>query len=245
MTVCFNAEETIENTIASVLMQEGADVELIVIDGASTDGTLEIIKRYADRIAVFVSEKDDGIFDAMNKGIGLATGDVVYFLNADDSFVDPRVLHDVATAFEADESRLLIYGNVVFRGAPPGVVYGPAKPFRSWTVREFLNNSFCHQAIFARRSLFDEVGLFNLRLRYSADYEWVMKTFKLKPRGFHYVDRLIANYFYQGRSHANRTVTQQEVRGFYFKHLMSVDMLWFYVRNIVLRGWKKRLLGEH
>ena len=244
VTVCFDAVATIEETVRSVRSQRGADVEYVVVDGASSDGTLDVLQRYRSDIDVLVSEKDNGIFDAMNKGIARSTGDVLYFLGADDSLVDDRVLADVAAAFAADPTRLIVYGNVVFRGAPDGRRYGPAKPFRTWTIREFLDNSFCHQALFARRSLFTDVGLFDDRFRYSADYEWVIKVFRHRPRGFHYLDRLIANYNFQGLSYTQGDTTRREVRKHYFKHLMSVDMLWYFFRFVLLRGWRKKLSGR-
>lgn len=244
ITVCYNAAATIEATLRSVCGQEDALFEYIVVDGASTDSTMAIVDRYRERITTVVSEKDAGIFDAMNKGIGLSSGDVIYFLGADDTFVDSHVLRDIAAVFREDDGRLLVYGNVVFTGAPPGVVYGPARPFVHWSVKEFLNNSFCHQALFARRSLFDDVGVFNDRLRYSADYEWVIKVFKFAPRSFFHVDRFIANYFYCGRSQTQAATTRREVRSFYFRHFRSFDLYWFYLRYIFLRGLKKQLLRE-
>ena len=128
ITVCFNAAPTIERTIRSVCSQTGANVEYIVVDGGSTDGTLEILGRHAGRIDRLVSEKDEGIFDAMNKGIGLSSGDVVYFLNADDYFVDARVLADVARAFEEDPARAFVYGNVVLEDEPSGIRMSTLRP---------------------------------------------------------------------------------------------------------------------
>ena len=178
ITVCFNAAETIDKTMRSVATQSYPNLEHIVIDGASTDHTLEIVNRYADRIARLVSEKDGGIFDAMNKGIDCASGDVVYFLNADDSLVDDKVLQDVARAFEEDGSRMLVYGNVILKGGPSGVRNFPARAFRRRSISEFLHNSFCHQAVFVRRSLFTRLGKFDGQYRYSADYEWIIRAFK-------------------------------------------------------------------
>jgi len=100
ITVCFNSEATIRDTIESVLTQDYADLEYIIIDGASTDGTLEIIDEYRDRIATVVSEPDTGIYDAMNKGIAKATGDVVGILNSDDFYVDTSVVATVVAGFE-------------------------------------------------------------------------------------------------------------------------------------------------
>ena len=244
ITVCYDAAATIDAALRSVTEQRYPNIEFIVVDGGSTDGTLAIVGRYAERIAKLVSEPDDGIYDAMNKGIALSTGDVLYFLNADDSLVDERVLEDVAQAFAEDEDRLLIYGNVVYEGAPPGVVYGPASRFASFDVREFLRKPFCHQAVFARRSLFSTRHNFDTRYRYVADYDWYIKVFKRHPRGLHAIDRDIAHYFYQGRSTTDGSNTRREKRAVWYRHLVSPALLWYDFRYMLLRGWKKKLLRE-
>jgi len=244
ITVCWNAMKTIDKTLRSMASQSYPHVEYIVVDGASTDGTLDVVRNHASHITTMVSEKDNGIYDAMNKGIELATGDVLYFLNADDSFVDDEVLADIARVFAEDERRQYVYGNVVYEDAPDGIVYGPAVPFRDGSVREILWKPFCHQATFVRRTLFDRLGKYDLKFRYVADYEWYLKAFKADPGGFHQVDRNIAHYYYQGRSFAQGEKTRKEKAVVYFRHLRSFDMLWYYLRYMVLRGWKKKLLGE-
>jgi len=244
ITVCFNAAATIEVTLRSMASQTYPHVEYIVVDGASTDTTLEVVKRYASSVTTLVSEKDEGIYDAMNKGIGLATGDVIYFLNADDWFVDDAVLTDIADVFAQDDRRMLVYGNVVYQDAPDGLVYGPAVPMRDGSIRELLHKPFCHQATFARRELFDRIGTFDRSFRYVADYEWYIKAFKADPHGLFQVDRNIANYYYQGRSFTQGEKTRKEKATVFFRHLMSVDMLWYWLRYIKLRGWKKKLMKE-
>jgi glycosyltransferase involved in cell wall biosynthesis len=244
ITVCWNAAATIEKTLASIAGQTYTNVESVIVDGLSTDGTLDIVARYRNASTKFVSGKDGGIYDAMNKGIALATGDVLYFLNADDSFVDERVLADVAEAFAEDASRLLVYGNVVYAGAPPGIVYGRATPFESFDVEEFLRKPFCHQAVFARRSLFESEGNFDTRFRYVADYEWYIKIFKTRPEGMYALDRDIAHYFYMGRSMSDNASTRREKRVVWYRHLKSLALYWYDFRYILLRGWKKKLLGE-
>ena len=244
VTVCWNAASTIEKTLESVRSQVYPNLEHVIVDGGSTDGTLAIVDRYRERIATVVSEKDRGIYDAMNKGVRLSTGDVVYFLNADDSFVDERVVADVAQAFAEDDRRLLVYGDVVYQEAPDGIVYGPARAFKSFSIHEFIHNPFCHQAVFAKRSLFDDPGPFDLRYKYVADYEWFMRVFKSKPEGLHCIDRKIANYFFAGRSYTQSTVTRREKSAAYFRHMMSPYTLWYTFRYHVVRGWKKKLMGE-
>jgi len=244
ITVCYNAASTIAATIASVREQTYPHVEHIVVDGASTDGTLAIVRADASRIATLVSQKDAGIFDAMNKGVALATGDVVYFLNADDVLVDADVLTDIARAFHVDASRALVYGNVLLKDGPPGVVNYPARPFRSHSISEFLHNSFCHQAVFARRTLFDTIGRFDPVYRFSADYEWIIRAFKSHGgRDFHFVDRDIAWYYAQGRSKQHAAVTDAEVQRMQRKHFMSVEYGWYWLRYVFMRGLRKRLFA--
>jgi glycosyltransferase involved in cell wall biosynthesis len=243
ITVCFNAAQTIARTIESVRAQSHAQVEYIVVDGASKDGTLAITDQYRADIDKFVSEKDGGIFDAMNKGIGLATGDVVYFLNADDYFVDEHVLADIARTFEEDASRALVYGNVILRDEPNGVLCFPARPFKTRSISEFLHNSFCHQAVFVRRSMFTQLGLFEKSYKYTADYEWIIRAFKRNSgTDFHFLERNIAYYSCVGRSNQHVAVTQKEVTKMQFRHFFSLEYLWFYVRYDFLRRMKRRLL---
>jgi glycosyltransferase involved in cell wall biosynthesis len=244
ITVCFNAAATIEKTIQSVCSQVGADVEYMIVDGLSTDQTLAIINRYAQQISIIVSEKDSGIFDAMNKGIGLATGDVVYFLNADDYFADDTVLSDVSKAFADDASRSIVFGNVIIVGEPHGLNSGKAKAFTSYSITEFLHNSFCHQAVFAKRSLFTEIGNFSPAYKYSADYEWIIRAFVYNRRSFFFLDRNIAHYFYLGRSRLNAAVTHAETMRMRRNHLSSIEYAWYFFRYTFIRRIKKKLMME-
>lgn len=245
ITVCFNAGKSIERTILSVLAQQDAGVEYIVVDGASTDDTLQIVNRYASRISKFVSEKDKGIFDAMNKGIGLATGDVVYFLNADDAFADASVLADITRVFEQDASRTFVYGNVILENEPGGRLSFPASAFKKRSISEFLHNSFCHQAVFVRRSLFSHLGLFDEKYKYSADYEWIIRAFKRNGgQDFYFLERDIAFYSCLGRSNQHLAVTRKEVNRMQFRHFLSLQYAWYFFRYILVRRLKKRLLHE-
>jgi glycosyltransferase involved in cell wall biosynthesis len=245
VTVCFNAVATIERTILSVQSQSYPNIEYIVVDGASNDGTLDVANKYADKISRLISEKDEGIFDAMNKGTAIATGEVIYFLNADDCFFDEGVLDDVARAFEEDRSRMLVYGNVILKDGPPGVLNFPARPFQKRSISEFLHNSFCHQAVFVRRTLFARLGPFDLRYKYSADYEWIIRAFKLDSgRDFFFINRNIAYYFFRGRSQQHAGVTWREVHRMQVRHFLSVEYAWYYFRYVFLRKWKKKFLNE-
>ncbi len=244
ITVCYNAAATLEKTIVSVLSQTYPHLEYIIVDGHSTDATMGIIAKYKDRIHKVVSEKDKGIYDAMNKGLGLASGDVIYFLNADDSFFDPHVVTDVVTAFEQDESCLLFYGKVRFSEVP--AYYQPyvKETLVIQSPKDFLAYTICHQAIFAKRTLFDQVGNFDCTYRYSADYDWQIRAYLFNPEGFKFLDREVCHYHYVGSSYQHLSQTRKENTRIRFRRLLSLECCWRYLRYDVLRGLKKKLLNE-
>lgn len=245
ITVCFNAAQTIERAMRSVDAQTYPHIEHIIVDGASTDNTLEIVNKYVAKVNKLVSEKDNGIYDAMNKGIALSTGDVLYFLNADDYFCDDNVVKDVAQAFADDSSRTLVYGQIKPVNAPNHVETLPRKyPIKS--ADDFLYHTICHQAIFAKRSLFSSVGVFNCQYKYAADYEWQIKAYQYNPSGFFYLNREIANFYYLGRNYLNNVITRQEKRKIRlrFRHLFSSAFIWYFFRCVLLRGLKKRIFNE-
>ena len=175
ITVCYNAADTIEETLESVVAQSHIDVEHIVIDGASTDNTLKIVERYADMLAHVLSEPDRGVYDAMNKGLALASGEVVGFLNADDVYMHPDVLAEVAATL-ADPTLDACYADLVYvdRVQTHRVV-------RHWTSRDYTPGLFekgwmpAHPTFFVRKSVYEKWGGFNLRYRLQADFELALR----------------------------------------------------------------------
>ena len=193
ITVCYNAAKCIEPTIASLSAQTWPSIDFVVVDGNSKDGTQAIVRRHAERVSTFVSEPDQGIFDAMNKGTRLAKGDVLFFLNADDAFCDPTVLADVARAFEADPSLDLVFGNVIHTNGQ-GAFQGRRRHSFHWiNERNIYFGDLCHQAVFARRQLFERVGGFDLRYPINADYDWLQQVFQSGAR-YRYIDRDICTF---------------------------------------------------
>ncbi len=180
ITVCFQAEKTIRQTIESVLSQTYPAVEYIIIDGASIDGTLQIIHQYRDRIAKVVSEKDRGLYDAMNKGLKLATGDYVYFLNADDLLYDKETL---SKAFaRCTPAADIIYGEAMFIDEN-GSEIGLRSQNTPHKVPEKLDWKslrygmvISHQAFIVRRNL---AGEYNLQYRLCADIDWMIRAISL------------------------------------------------------------------
>ena len=177
ITVCFNSGATIANTLQSVARQTWPHVEHIVIDGASTDNTLATVAVNSGRVSRLVSEPDKGIYDAMNKGVALATGDVVAFLNADDFYVDNSVLATIAAAIEGEKLDA-IYGDVEFFKAdqPSRVVrrydssrFTPARLGWGWMP--------AHPGLFVRRAVFERCGAFNASYRIAGDFEFIVRVF--------------------------------------------------------------------
>jgi len=172
ITVCFNAENTIEDTFLSTFNQTHKDIELIVIDGKSTDKTVEIIEKYKDKIHYFVSEPDKGIYDAMNKGITAANSYYLIFMNAGDSFYDDMVLENVEQALTNNPKTKFLFGDAdyISKQASQIVTFGSIK-------NEFslILDNICHQSIFYHRSLFEKFGLFSEDFKIYADWDFNIK----------------------------------------------------------------------
>ena len=178
ITVCYNSAKTIGHTLHSVRKQTHGDIEHIIVDGCSNDNTLEVVKTEGLHVAKIVSEKDNGIYDAMNKGIHLASGDVVAFLNADDFYKDPEVLALVANVMQAEQLDAL-YGDVEF--------FRPGK--QDAVARRYNSGRFtagrlgwgwmpAHPALFVRRALFERYGMLRTDYRIAGDFEFIARVFK-------------------------------------------------------------------
>jgi glycosyltransferase involved in cell wall biosynthesis len=191
ITVVFNNERTIEDTILSIEAQTHSDIEHIVVDGASTDGTMDVLQRHRGKIAQLVSEPDEGIFDAMNKGIRLATGEVIAFLNADDIYADNTVLAQVAAVF-SDTAVDACYADLVY--VDPVDLN---KVVRFWKSQDFKPGLFqkgwvpAHPTFFARKKVYQQYGDYDVGLRLASDFELMLRfleKFKVKsvyvPRVF-------------------------------------------------------------
>lgn len=207
ITVCYNAEKAIDRTIQSVLKQTCKNYEYIFVDGMSTDNTLKVIEKYVPafkengiKVRV-VSERDRGIYDAMNKGSRLAEGDWINFLNAGDCFHDALVLERMQK--ELEQQADIVVGEVVYVEGFLGRRYPHAE------LKELKNDMiFCHQAVFASRKLFVEKE-FNQDYRFSADYDWLLYMY-MKGYRFKCVEVIVADYDSEGVSNQNREKTLAE-----------------------------------
>ena len=203
ITAVFNAADTIEDCLKSLHSQSHKEIEHIIIDGASTDGTLEVIRHYAGSIARIVSEPDRGLYDALNKGISLATGNVVGVLHSDDIYADNNVLSKVAAVFE-DESVDSSYGDLQYVGRE-----NPDKIIRHWKSCTYNDKLFRrgwmppHPTFFVRREIYQRHGLFNLDLGTAADYELMLRFLLRYGISTQYIPEVLVKMRTGGKSNAS------------------------------------------
>ena len=190
ITVVFNAHGTIGDTLRSVASQSYPNIEHIVIDGGSTDGTLAILEQHKQQIDHLITEPDNGIYDAMNKGLRLASGDVIGLLNADDVYQDSTVLEQVAEV-HADDSLDAVYADLVYVDK-----FDLAKVKRVWKSQNY-QSGLCftgwmpaHPTFYLKRRVYDLVGEFNTQLRFQSDLEFCARAFELHAIKTTYVPKL-------------------------------------------------------
>ncbi|MCE7065996.1 glycosyltransferase family 2 protein [Dyadobacter sp. CY326] len=203
ITVVYNGAKTIRQCIESVLSQDFANVEYIIIDGDSTDGTQEIVKEYGSKITRFVSEKDGGIYDAMNKGIQLAAGDVIGILNADDFYAYNSVISDVASQMHADDVKGC-YGDLVYVDSENEMLVK-----RQWTSGHYKEGAFLngwmppHPAFFVKKELYEKLGMFRLDFGSAADYELMLRFIHKAKIKIAYVPKVLVKMRTGGVSNSN------------------------------------------
>ncbi len=200
ITVCLNSALTIERSIKSVLSQTYKNIEYIFVDGGSVDGTLDVIKKYDEHVTHIISEKDNGIYDAMNKGLRLAKGTIVYFLNTDDLLYDESVFETVVKTFQRFPLADVVYGNaklVYENGEKADAVYP-----KNLDWNHFRDRSLCHQSVFTKRSAFEKVGLFDSRYKLAGDYAWILKSIWVHDLNYQHVPKHLS-LFYMGGKHSN------------------------------------------
>ncbi|ODS67742.1 MAG: hypothetical protein ABS43_29840 [Bordetella sp. SCN 67-23] len=207
ITVCFNAERSIASTLQSAREQTCRDFENVVVDGASTDGTLGVVHRFDDLPLAITSEPDQGIYDAMNKGVARAEGEVLYFLNADDQLHDPEVLERVRQVFASNPEIDLVWGNVVYDN-PDGS--SMARRFEHIHPGNLVFLDLNHQGAFARKRLFDRIGTFNTAFRINADYDWFLRALG-SGAVWEYADINVAR-FHTGGTHARNVKKLRDER---------------------------------
>ena len=184
ITVTFNSDKTIEDTIKSVLNQTYKNFEYIIVDGGSSDTTLEIINKYSDRINKIVSEKDNGIYDAINKGISIAKNSIVGLLHSDDLFYSKNVLENYSRVF--NDKIDLVYSNLI--------VVKKNKIIRKWRSSKFMTNSFkngwspAHPTFFVKKKYFNKYGKYKLNYKIASDIDLMFRFLEIHKLNSHYLD---------------------------------------------------------
>ncbi len=204
ITVVFNNRKTIKTAIESVLNQTYNNIEYIIIDGGSSDGTLDILYNFKDKVALIISESDHGIYDAMNKGINLATGDLIGILNSDDLYDNSHIIENVVNEFNMDNKLDILYGDLVYVKKTD-----TSKIIRKWNSQEYYNNFFengnvpPHPSLFLKRKVYLESGLFKLDFLLAADYEFMLRIFKKKSYKSKYINKTFVRMRLGGATNKN------------------------------------------
>lgn len=216
ITVCFNAKETIEQMFVSLKNQTYKDIEHIVIDGVSTDGTLDVINNYKENISHFVSEKDTGIYNAMNKGLKYVTGDIVYFLNATDSLYDNNVFDKVANEFNKHSDLEMLWGDIEFTETGKEPRIHKNNNFNS--KFDLMYNNPCHQAIFYGSNLFKSYQGYDESIPIFADWEFNARMLVSHDAKCKYIPEVLASFEIGGIS----TSSDDKIR---IKHRNDTQMI--------------------
>lgn len=215
ITICLNSEKTIRRTIESVLRQTYPSVEYIVVDGGSSDGTLNIIKEYTPKIARLISEKDGGISDAFNKGITAASGDYIQFINADD-ILHPNKIERSVKALQDHPAASFIFGDIIKKDATGIGTRIPGDPHYARSI-SFVMNRVNHPTMLVQRSLFQDYGLFDARWKTAMDYDWILRIHKAGKRGVYSADVIVQTES-GGISDAQRLLAFRECRDISIRH---------------------------
>lgn len=192
VTVCYNSEATVRDTVESFLTQTWSDKELLVVDGLSTDRTVEIVRSYGSQDIRIISERDVGVFDAMNKGLRNFAGDAVGFLNSDDTFHDPDVLSAVAEGLAGAD---VVYGDLLMV-----TDHRSKEVVREWRAGPFGARAFQrgwqppHPGFFVRRGVAAATGEFDLSYKTASDYDWMLRALSLPDLRVRYIPRVLADF---------------------------------------------------
>ena len=225
ITVSYNSDKTIETTFKSVLEQTYSNIEYIVIDAGSTDNTLNIAKKYSDLISILISERDNGLYYAMNKGIKLSTGNVIGILNSDDFYKNKFVIQKVANEFETKDVNM-VYGNIDYINIDGKIV-------RFWKSSIYKINSFKtawhppHPSLFVKKIVYEKYGDFDTDFKIASDFELMLRFFEHHSLSSSYLNDTmvtmllggVSNTFsgiLRGRDEITRAFKKNEIRPSFF-----------------------------
>ena len=204
ITVSLNSEKTIEKTINSVISQDHKNIEYIIVDGGSKDNTLKIANKYKSNITKIISEKDKGIYDGINKGIQIATGDIISLIHSNDIFVDTNVISKIDNIFKNNTDFDIILANLAFKknlDEERITRYYSAKNFKPWMLR--IGFSPPHSSAFFKSEVFKQVGLYQTNFKIAGDFEYFVRCFLKYKLKFNYFDECLVYMSTGGTSGKN------------------------------------------
>jgi len=231
ITICFNSEKTIFKTLESVKKQSFNNIEHIIIDGASNDKTLEICKEYSNSIKI-ISEQDNGVYDAFNKGLKLATGEIIGFLNSDDVFYNENSIQDIVDAFSNNETDI-VYGNLDY-------VNKEGKVIRNWISRPYEKGLVkkawmpAHPTFYCKKEVYDHLGGYNDSFKIAGDFELCLRFLEINNIPSFYLNKKIVKMLVGGISNSGLksklTIFKEELRAFKINNIYINPVLFFFYK---------------
>ena len=239
ITVTYNSESTLNDCITSVRTQNYNDIEHIIIDGASTDGTLSLLNSKNKQFSTVISEPDEGIYDAMNKGIDIAKGDIVGFLNSDDFYFDNEVIRKVMKKFENDPKLDACYSDLIY--VNPFNTSKTIRYIKSCVFKSGLfSKGWCppHPTFFVRRSIYESFGKFDLSFHLASDFDLMMRFLEIKKIKSHYIPEVLVKMRMGGVTNKNlKNIWKQniEILNSFNKNGLAVNITNFFLNKIISR----------
>ncbi len=242
ITITYNAEKTIAKTIESIVNQTYSNIEYILIDGKSTDGTMQIVDKYSSKIAYRISEPDKGLYDAMNKGLAAATGDYVWFINSGDTIYSSDTLEKIISKINATNLPDIIYGETAIVDDTGNFNYmRRLKAPEKLTWKSFrMGMLVCHQAFIAKRNIAPD---YDLQYRFSSDFDWCIRCLK-RSNNIYNSHQIVVNYLEEGTTTSNHKLSLKERYRIMVKYYGRISVflfhLWFAIRFYVAKVKGKR-----
>lgn len=245
ITISYNSEKHIKKTIESVLDQTYKNIEYILIDGDSSDDTIKIIRNYQKKHPEkinFISEKDNGIYDAMNKGINIANGKVIGILNSDDWY-EPKAIENIIRVYKNTNKKVIIHGGMKFWTESEEYLYKDLKDYNEINEKKIKKSMIInHPTVFVSKDIYDEIGVFDTNYNICADYEFILRAF-FNGYKFIYINKILTNMRLGGISNKSSTYITRCIENYKARrkwmntyqniYLSFKDLPLFYTRNLV------------